>query len=1182
MSFLTDTQSNNTNIYPIVTIEPPRAHSVIPPTWTTEFSKCIFLSTNSVSLKHIHANVIGSTTSQEDLIGNVNFKPLLSGMPTINQSIDIKTRKFKVSNVRVNILNNEYQGERFSDLFEDKSLINWLVSIQLVSPSGNHFSTVFDVKEYENENDNSGVAIPESGFESFYDHYIRSDVGGSPFMTQMVYQGRIRDAYQNKESVTLKLEDILGQKGHSSIPTVFTGHSEKIPEKYQGRAVPIVFGEVERSPLVMDYDTDQFIIQADKYSDSEDIGTTFKPQSSSPLSVFKEDVYISIYNQHSDILSSETIHEGDIINYKSDIQYTHEENSPIIVLNIGVGGFNMDDSDEVEGVTVSPLIDNLAYSFINDESIGIYYFKSIDNYTYHTGWSDGLLQDYNGSSIDDWTQIGRTDDTGTTPNGEYYDHREGRLQICHNFKPLPSRVESITSGEFTSSLKEFIEYTLNMKVEYKNATGFSDSSPFYGTWYTSLVARMSGNSLNPGLLSTNLYADANSATDVFTDKTLAVQSLQSGLKSALNLIVYGSGGTDNTALARFTIIEPTRKHHRYYIGDFSESAFYGHVLGRTVDGSVIQNPITIMKYIAETFLDAQVDQASYDIALAEHLGWTFNFTIDEVINTKHLLEDMTKSTKCFIRFNEAGKLAFHTIKSFYLASDYTNAIAIDDAISYIFKLSSLSEIPSKVDVEYSKDHGLDKYLEKTATYEFSAEQLEYYGIEFNSDIAHKQIKSDYITDFQTAIKLLGFNYNWNRNRRLKAELTLGLNHSAITVGSLIKFPKLLGGIKSQGIDYSTLELLNGQWLYPLFMVTSVKLGTKNVKIKAEQIPAIGSMYDSDNWAELILDNNLTLTDEILTEFHIQMPQIAINFFQELSGATITESNGNFSVTVLGATSSTPAMQFQFPTAMATDWNGTLCPWLVEIMKADGTTDVVTSAEIEAAHESTSYLEIEQITQTTLGSGINTLRYRTQGEFPQNDIFKDITVAYSDGEWVNSISATPMNDGKFIMVDYSPSGYNNGLWHVVKKTTNYQYYDRYILAGTGNVYNEFDIDCFLQNGTDAPFLSGPTASTTTDSGYNMTSADIELFGTQIDISVYNSIGDLNPSNPQPDSFANPWTVEFNSAYGIYGRQTAGVVTEKNSSGIYNKLTWRVVILSTTQYNIFEEYWAAGNVTGMVVS
>ena len=1164
MSFLIDTQSSNTQIYPIVTIEPPRAHSATPPTWPDVFPECIFLSTNSVNLKHIHANVTGTTTSWESLISNVSFKPLLSGMPTINQSIDIKTRKFKVSNVTVNILNNEYRGERFSDLFDDKSLINWLVSIQLVSPTGNHFSTTFDVKEYPLEVDSNGTAIPESGFESFYDRYIRTNAGGeygsggSPYMTQMVYQGRIRDAYQNKESVTLKLEDILGQKGHGTIPAVFTGHSEKIPEKYQGRPVPIVFGEVKRSPLVMDTIDGELNAICDSVDETSKFYYTEDDNSfltSNPLKILRDEVYVEVFSSNDDIAHAHTIIEDETPSYTDTIQYTFTNDSPFIKIYKDSGG-----------ATINPLKDNIAYCKIIHNADNWYVHQSEDNYTsYHH--TTNYIRNENQGNIFTGVEISKKAETATDPDGQAYTILQKILRFDLGFPAAPGRIINHSKGAVTATLQERIEIhysgyyyhtapirvgTNGYMVLYFRTTSVNGQPDFSGSNHSNFIYGGETETVSLDIM-------LGERTEDIGDKFIC--RVESSIYPESDGEIWLEWHMDNE-------IYPIWRNFHYFISDFFESDFYGHVLGRTVGTTLIQNPITIMKYIVETFLDAQVDQASYDIALAEHVGWTFNFTIDEVINTKDLLEDMAKSTKCFIRFDEAGKLAFHTIKYYYLATDYTNAIAIDDAISYIFKLSDLSEIPSKMDVAYSKDHGLDKYLQKTDTYEFSAEQLEYYGIEFNSDIAHKELKSDYITNFQTAIKLLGFNYNWNRNRRLKAELTLGLNHSAITVGSLIKFPKLLGGIKSQGIDYSTLELLNGQWRYPLFMVTSVKLGTKDVKIKAEQIPAIGEMYDSDNWAELILDNNLTLTDEIEDEFGIQTSQIAINFFQELSGATVTESNGNFSVTVLGATSSTPAIQFQFPTAIAKGPLGSLCPWLVEIMKADGTTSIVTSAEIEDAQQAGGN-ELEIITQATLWSGINTLRYRTQSSSPELDTYQDVTVAYSDGTYVNTLAAEVVNDGKFINVDYHPST-GNGIYHVIEGEG---------ASGTAAYYSQFDetnasrplnIDCYLQSGSSGGYMNAFAASTTTDSNYNMTDADIEYFDT-VSWGSYNSLGTMAGA-------PSGWKIYF--YWG--GQPDAGFITEVNSNGIYNKISWRVVVLSSEDYATFLTHWNNDNVPGAIRS
>ena len=55
MSFQDDIQGKNTQLYPIVTIEPPDAISY-GLDWVTNFNKCIFISTNNTSLEHVHIN----------------------------------------------------------------------------------------------------------------------------------------------------------------------------------------------------------------------------------------------------------------------------------------------------------------------------------------------------------------------------------------------------------------------------------------------------------------------------------------------------------------------------------------------------------------------------------------------------------------------------------------------------------------------------------------------------------------------------------------------------------------------------------------------------------------------------------------------------------------------------------------------------------------------------------------------------------------------------------------------------------------------------------------------------------------------------------------------------------------------------------------------------------------------
>ena len=60
------------------------------------------------------------------------YLPLLDNIPSLKESIDIETRKYKISNVALNIHNFLYNGERFSD--KDVKL-NDTVKIYWMSPS---------------------------------------------------------------------------------------------------------------------------------------------------------------------------------------------------------------------------------------------------------------------------------------------------------------------------------------------------------------------------------------------------------------------------------------------------------------------------------------------------------------------------------------------------------------------------------------------------------------------------------------------------------------------------------------------------------------------------------------------------------------------------------------------------------------------------------------------------------------------------------------------------------------------------------------------------------------------------------------------------------------------------------------------------------------------------------------
>ena len=69
--------------------------------------------------------------------------PILLNIPSIKESIDIEKRNYKISSINIDISNFPHEGKRFSDIVGERSLVNYLCSVQWVSPSANKFSTIF-------------------------------------------------------------------------------------------------------------------------------------------------------------------------------------------------------------------------------------------------------------------------------------------------------------------------------------------------------------------------------------------------------------------------------------------------------------------------------------------------------------------------------------------------------------------------------------------------------------------------------------------------------------------------------------------------------------------------------------------------------------------------------------------------------------------------------------------------------------------------------------------------------------------------------------------------------------------------------------------------------------------------------------------------------------------------------
>ena len=90
--FLQDIQGTNTNLIPIVIIDPTGLN--------------ITISTTSLTFD------------------NQYYKPLLLSLPKLSESIDIVKRKYKISSINLSLSNYIYDGERLSETIVDTAFVN--------------------------------------------------------------------------------------------------------------------------------------------------------------------------------------------------------------------------------------------------------------------------------------------------------------------------------------------------------------------------------------------------------------------------------------------------------------------------------------------------------------------------------------------------------------------------------------------------------------------------------------------------------------------------------------------------------------------------------------------------------------------------------------------------------------------------------------------------------------------------------------------------------------------------------------------------------------------------------------------------------------------------------------------------------------------------------------------------
>lgn len=213
-----------------------------------------------------------------------NYDPLIKSIGTIQESIDIKSKKFKISSVSINLHNYEYNNEILSDKLFSTGAINSRLDIYWKSQSAENLDDCLKV-----------------------------------------YSGYIVDVRETKDSTLIvSIEDITEKTLHKDLPIRYTPF-ENMPSKHQNKPIPMVYGVVDRSPCVymsegvnQEAGTSEYVIAADdKY-----IYQTYFPY------IYQSDNY-AVIKEIPDLLIEQK--EGTIFKNVSEVQYIIDSDNRIII-----------------------------------------------------------------------------------------------------------------------------------------------------------------------------------------------------------------------------------------------------------------------------------------------------------------------------------------------------------------------------------------------------------------------------------------------------------------------------------------------------------------------------------------------------------------------------------------------------------------------------------------------------------------------------------------------------------------------------------------------------------------------------------------------------------------------------------------------------------------------------------
>ena len=811
-NFENDIQSRDTNLQPIIAIG-----SVENP---------LYIGVSSITLSD-----------------NVTTLPILLSIPSLKESIDIEKRKYKISNLTLKLSNMEYNGQRFSDRYAIDSLMNTEVRVWWKSQSTDT-PTMYDNGEVYEDN---------SLFQLYYGH--------------------IRKYTHNDETVSLAIEDKSQSKIHKLLPlsTNRLPSDDTILDDYKGKPIPMVYGSNFKAPCVIgsvDVEEEGSIIQSNQipiYVDRDDSGSTITDDD--PLFIFTSS-YVRMPKEISDnvfgfigsnqysvlankilLISGPDYIDSPIFN-NSIIGY--ERLNPIPNSLTVWRGIEREDSNRIYQYTTN--------SEVTPYNIGGNFNKRISG----TWMGEEATSDWNGDSYLVQNGMHGFDFTYPPDDLALFDNpgNDNEREACSPGFSL--MFPAMGSDNFSDNIG-----ILNISGQWRwdngsyFVSGLRPDISFY-IWSGGTGEDVTQNaSFDWDTGRITMYEDSFDKFPIPQNRSLKITYPNSIHISSF--VQYANSGAGFGAL--HCEISDISMDHYMLIDDWLKAKFFATVQGR------IPNPSS-----SQAIADILQNELGVDnIVFYENVNTLYDFkcafSVNETIDSKKLIEELSSVSPYIPRFNNMGEFKFDVIPEhgYKITPGENSDIYVDhtiksnECINYSYSRTDISSVYGKVEFNYHYDYGREDYTKKAiATSNNWEEVSDYYGIERPEDnefadatLVIDDSRGRYIRDETEAERYAAWLLEWHTNQHLVLKVRLPLKYLSIEVGELIEFDSIIGDVKPYGIDYNkdayfSAEisthtgnlrrgfLLNNQQILPSFICTSTNKTLDYVEITCVQLVNLGN------------------------------------------------------------------------------------------------------------------------------------------------------------------------------------------------------------------------------------------------------------------------------------------------------------------------------------------------------